>query len=267
MENRPKVSIITVCYNVKAELSETIESVASQTYNNIEYIVIDGGSKDGSLEIIRKNSKYITKWISESDYGIYDAMNKGINLASGEWILFMNAGDLFYNNRVIENIFSINYAANVGIVYGDVEFDFGSNRKYVKYFGNISNDNIANELCHQGLLTRATILKSIKYDTKYKICADRNSFIYIHKTGWIFKYVPVVFATFEIKEGISSSNPLLSFNEVAKINDYSKLSYKYIRGLIKAAYMYCLIHILPRGIYSTLRYWKLKKNPIFRTPY
>jgi len=96
MSSSPKVSIITVVYNGQKHLQEAMESVFVQDYPNIEYIVVDGGSTDGTLEIIRENESRIDRWISEPDRGIYDAMNKGIGMASGEIIGFLNADDLLY---------------------------------------------------------------------------------------------------------------------------------------------------------------------------
>lgn len=93
--NNPKVSVVTICYNSVQFIEKTIQSVLSQTYPNIEYIVIDGGSTDGTKEIIEKYSSRISYWCSEKDRGIYDAMNKGIRKATGEWINFMNSGDCF----------------------------------------------------------------------------------------------------------------------------------------------------------------------------
>jgi len=102
-----KISIITVCYNSVATLEKTIQSVFSQTYNNIEYIVVDGGSKDGTLEIIKKYERIITHWISEPDQGLYDAMNKGIKMATGDVVGLINSDDLFCDNQAIEKIMNI----------------------------------------------------------------------------------------------------------------------------------------------------------------
>lgn len=104
--HQPLVSIVTVCYNAADMLSKTIESVSAQSYENIEYIIIDGASTDGTKQIIQNNIEHIDKFISEKDNGIYDAMNKGTANSSGEWIIFMNAGDTFYDRDTIKDLFS-----------------------------------------------------------------------------------------------------------------------------------------------------------------
>ena len=99
-----KISIITVCYNSAATIEKTIQSVAAQTYKNIEYIVVDGNSKDTTVAIIKKHEAVITKWISEPDKGLYDAMNKGIEMTTGDIIGIINSDDTFYNNLVLEEV-------------------------------------------------------------------------------------------------------------------------------------------------------------------
>jgi glycosyltransferase involved in cell wall biosynthesis len=99
-----KISIITVCYNSAATIEKTIRSVGAQTYKNIEYIIVDGNSKDGTLDIIQKHEDKITKWISEPDKGLYDAMNKGIAMATGDIVGILNSDDTFHSNTVLEVI-------------------------------------------------------------------------------------------------------------------------------------------------------------------
>lgn len=119
MESNNKVSIITVCYNDKENLIKTIKSVLSQTYKNIEYIVIDGGSTDGTKEVLAQYEKDVSKYVSEKDRGIYDAMNKGIKMATGNWLNFMNAGDVFASNDVIEKIVSSGLMSESSFIYSD----------------------------------------------------------------------------------------------------------------------------------------------------
>lgn len=122
MENSIKISIITICYNSSKTIERTILSVLGQTYQNYEYIVIDGGSTDGTVDILRKYSRKIN-WISEPDNGIYDAMNKGIRISKGEWLNFMNAGDRFASNDVLEKIFSYEYPEDIKFLYSDTYFE------------------------------------------------------------------------------------------------------------------------------------------------
>lgn len=119
MAYKPKITVVTVCYNAAETIEKTILSVVGQTYNNIEYLIIDGGSKDDTLAIIKKYESNISKWISEPDKGIYDAMNKAIKMATGEWINFMNAGDCFATNDVLEKIFNDEIPNNVKFLYSD----------------------------------------------------------------------------------------------------------------------------------------------------
>jgi glycosyltransferase involved in cell wall biosynthesis len=112
-EKQPLITVVTVVRNGEKTLEETILSVINQTYSNIEYIIVDGASTDGTLDIIKKyEDNKIDYWISESDKGIYDAMNKGIDLATGEWINFMNVGDVFCDNKVLEEIVNIYFLSN-----------------------------------------------------------------------------------------------------------------------------------------------------------
>ena len=113
-----KVSIITVNFNNAVGLERTIESVVRQPKELYEYIIIDGGSTDGSVEIIKKYEQYVTYWTSEKDNGIYDAMNKAIDLLKGNWVNFMNAGDKFYNDNVLSNI-AKEIELNYGVIFGD----------------------------------------------------------------------------------------------------------------------------------------------------
>jgi len=119
--NNKKVilSVITVCYNNKEGLERTMKSVCSQTFKGKEWIVVDGGSTDGSLDFIKHHSALIDNYISEPDNGIYDAMNKGIKQANGEWIICMNAGDCFTDSNTLYSIFSHSIGKDIMAIYSD----------------------------------------------------------------------------------------------------------------------------------------------------
>ena len=113
-----KITIITVCYNAQTYIERTILSVINQSYSNIEYLVIDGNSIDCTLQIVRKYEDKITKIISEPDKGIYDAMNKGLQMATGDWVNFMNAGDSFYSKDILAKVFCQDYP-DKSVIWGD----------------------------------------------------------------------------------------------------------------------------------------------------
>jgi glycosyltransferase involved in cell wall biosynthesis len=115
-----KISIITVCYNSALTIADTLRSVREQTHGNIEYIVVDGGSTDGTLTIVAAEGKHVTKLISEKDNGIYDAMNKGIDLATGEVVGFINADDFYASNSVLADVVAIFEKNSVDSCYGDL---------------------------------------------------------------------------------------------------------------------------------------------------
>lgn len=117
--NNPFISIITICFNAADDLAKTAESVRKQTLKDYEYIVVDGGSKDNTLDVIKQNEDVITRWVSEPDKGIYDAMNKGIRMAEGEWLIMMNAGDIFANNGVLSKVFENPIPDDKTFLYGN----------------------------------------------------------------------------------------------------------------------------------------------------
>lgn len=157
MKSEPLVTVITVSYNCKEMIEKTILSVLSQTYPKIEYIIIDGGSTDGTLDIIRKYESRIDKWISEADNGIYDAMNKGISIASGKWLNFMNAGDVFYNNTVVADIFSLSISPEIAVLYSDVYRYSDDFKQKIVY----ENDRNIGTINHQATIYRKSL--HIKY--------------------------------------------------------------------------------------------------------
>jgi len=130
-----KVSIITVVYNNKNTIKDAIESVLNQTYKNIEYIIIDGASSDGTVEIIKSYGNKISKFISEPDNGIYDAMNKGIALATGDVVGILNSDDFYANNKVLERVVEVFKGCKCDSIYGDLVYvDKNDTDKIVRYW-------------------------------------------------------------------------------------------------------------------------------------
>jgi len=175
----PKISIITVCYNSEETLKDTLESVASQTYENIEYIVIDGGSKDGTLDLIEGFRARIDYMISERDKGIYDAMNKGIRAATGDFVGILNSDDVFANSGSIARIASsIREGGGVDAVYGDLIYvDRSDLNKKVRFYSSrffrTWKVRFGLMLPHPTFYARRELFDDLGfYKTDYRVAAD-----------------------------------------------------------------------------------------------
>lgn len=186
MKTTLKISVVTVCYNSVDTIEETMLSVLNQTYPNIEYIIIDGGSTDGTVDIINKYSDRLAYWVSEPDKGIYDAMNKGIAVATGDYINFMNAGDEFVDPYVVEAISSYLPDNLTAVVYGNsVSYD---GETYVERKpSQLKQMSIHGCFCHQAAFIGNL---QLHYDEKYQITADYALFAKLYfKYRWKFIYV------------------------------------------------------------------------------
>lgn len=193
------ISIITVTYNAENFVDKTLRSVSEQTYNNMEYLIVDGGSQDKTLEIVNKYSNNISKVISEKDRGIYDAMNKGLKIAHGDFVIFMGAGDVFYSENTIETV--VKYMVDKDAVYyGNAmmmplhKLHWGKFNKIKLGIGNI---------CHQTIFYPRCVYSKYKYDDRYRLFADyvlNISLFTTHK----FRYVPEIIAYYDIG-GLSAS--------------------------------------------------------------
>lgn len=225
----PLISIVTVSFNAVNEIENTILSVLSQSYRNIEYIVVDGGSTDGTIDLIKKYSDKIDVWISEQDNGVYDAMNKGIKIAHGEWVNFMNCGDFFYNEKVVERLFETPIACTDVIVFGNTEFVTQKGNCIVRY-GDMALHKYM-PACHQSIFCRRIELEKRPFDITYRIAADLDFFCHLefeHR----FKYVDIVVSVYNAIDGISTSNEIGTLKEILKITSSSKIDY-YIKYFIR----------------------------------
>ena len=170
----PKLSVITIVYNNVRDIERTVLSVLNQTYPNIEYLVIDGASSDGTLEILKKYEGRLAKLISEKDKGIYDAMNKGLALASGDYILFMNSGDELYASDTVENVFAS--APDADIYYGETEMydedwnSLGQRRHKAPETFSWKDFKYGMSISHQAIYIRRSLTEP--YDLQYKLSAD-----------------------------------------------------------------------------------------------
>lgn len=210
----PKLSIITVNLNNAAGLRKTIESVISQTYTDFECLIIDGGSTDGSVEIINEYDEKITYWVSEPDKGIYNAMNKGILQAKGEYCLFLNSGDWLLNENILNLVFSKNYIVDLICckVYNHIKYGHGTiqlpKEKLTFY------DFYIATLPHQSTFIKTKLFnENGLYDETLKILADWKFFIeavIIHHCSYITLDIET---TFFAPGGISSENYFININE------------------------------------------------------
>lgn len=210
----PFVTIITVVYNGLDVLEETILSVIGQSYPHFEYLLIDGGSTDGTLDIVHKYHDQIDYWKSEPDRGIYDAMNKGIAAANGEWIIFMNAGDRFAGPEVLSIFEERTFEAD--IIYGDAMVEYpGFSTLFKKY--PLPEMWKRMPFCHQATFVRASLMKAHGFDLRYKLSSDFNFLYQSYHTNIKFQYIDKVICHFDFKTGASKKQAFLSFKERKQI--------------------------------------------------
>ena len=171
---KPKLSVITVVYNNVKNVERTLLSVLNQTYTNIEYIIVDGLSTDGTLDILKKYKDKISRLISEKDEGIYDAMNKGLAVATGDYVLFMNSGDEIYSSDTVANLFAT--AEDADIYYGETEMidaggqSLGQRRHKAPGNLNMKSFKFGMSVSHQAIYIRRSLTRS--YNRKYELSAD-----------------------------------------------------------------------------------------------
>ena len=207
-ESLPLISIITVVYNGSAYLEQTIRSVLNQSYSNIEYVIIDGGSTDATLEIIKKYDKEIDYWVSEPDKGIYDAMNKGLKLVTGELVGIINSDD-WYEVNTVNNVVAIYQKdTTIGLIHGLLRY-WKDDQVYgivghAKAF--LTQDMISHPTC---FVNRDIYNKYGGFNCVFKIAADYDFMLKLNKEGVKFSFNEIVLSNFRmIGVSISNSNQL-----------------------------------------------------------
>lgn len=213
-----KLSVITINRNNAEGLRKTIESVVSQTFKDFQCIVIDGASTDGSIDVIKKFENAITYWISEPDTGIYNAMNKGIVKASGDYLLFLNSGDYLYNSDVLRKFIESDYDEDV--IYGNIRCDFGNGLEVRSYYGEVTLRTFVEEtINHSGcaFIKKELFDKYGLYDEKLKIVSDWKFFLVAIGLGTAsVRHVDYVISVFDTN-GISNNQVELASNEREKV--------------------------------------------------
>ncbi|GBC63749.1 glycosyltransferase [Desulfonema ishimotonii] len=216
---RPLFSIITVVLNGEKYLEKTIKSVISQTVDNIELIVIDGGSVDNTIQLIIRYEEYISYWVSEPDKGIYDAMNKAIKVCRGNYLLFLNCGDYLLNFKVLENVIKYMRDVSPDILYSDIYTDGKNDRELLTTKIESDFDLYRKTICHQAVFASKQVFETIgEFNTLYKICADREWLLRAVKAHkFELSYMNTPTSVFD-RHGVSSRQRIRLRLENMKIN-------------------------------------------------
>ncbi len=249
-----RLSIVTVCFNSEKTIQKCIESVLNAAENNFEYIIIDGKSSDLTLEIANsyvlpfrdKGIEY--KIISEEDTGIYNAMNKAVLVAQGDWILFLNSDDYLYDKNSLTELMSNSELDRYDVVYGDILVSF-DNQLMLQKPRDLKRlkSGIEMPFCHQATFTKASVLRRFGFDEKYIIISDIDSFLRMYEAGLDFFYIPKIIAVFS-NDGLSQTHRIESIYE-GKV-------------LLKSHNCYSLDRILDLNL--RLLWYKIKKIVPYR---
>ena len=215
-----KISIITVCFNSEKTIEKTIKSVCNQTYKNIEYIIIDGGSTDRTCEIIKKYLSHVSTFVSEPDKGIYDAMNKGLDKAIGDYVLFLGSDDQLMDKDVVSKVVTKINTENGDIFYGDVyrivrkDYYCGKFNRYKLAVKNIS---------HQAIFYPRFIYKKNRYNTDYRVFADYYYNIHLY-CRFKYTYIGICVSVFNDN---STSNVAVdpAFEDIRRIHIVNNLGF------------------------------------------
>ena len=271
-----KISVITVVFNDVANIRETIESFFSQTWKEKEYIIIDGGSTDGTVEVIREYTDKLAYWCSEKDNGIYDAMNKGIQHATGDWINFLNSGDIFATKDSLSNtIRNCCYIENADIIYGNsIEITKGDEMSK-EACNDISQMEFRPIFRHGSSLIKTCVQKQFLFDIYKKkdlgYSLDWNTIYSIYKAGKIFKKVDTYIQKYK-KDGISDNiHQSLKYNY--RITSQGKFSYKkkvfYYKESLKAFFtktkfyhwsIAFLMEYIVNDILPHIPFWSIRRH-------
>lgn len=217
----PKFSVITVCYNAEATIEDTIQSVISQTYHHVEYIIVDGASKDRTMDIVNRYREHIAIVVSERDKGLYDAMNKGIGLATGDYLCFLNAGDSFHEDDTLQQmVHSIHTPQLPDVLYGETELV--DHEGHFLRMRRLSAPEVLTWksfrqgmlVCHQAFFPRRDLV--MPYDLRYRFSADFDWCIKIMKKSKALHNTHLTLIDY-LAEGMTTRNHKASLKERFRI--------------------------------------------------
>lgn len=232
------ITVVTVCLNAEKYIEKTIQSVLKQLDVEVDYIIKDGGSLDATNSIIKneiaknQNDNILIKHIVSKDKGIYDAMNQALLQSQGEWIIFMNAGDSFYNEFVLRDTMKYLLEKSVAVVYGHTLIELDKNYSFVQIHSVTQLEKFFS-LGHQSCFVKTEIMKQYMFNTDYKIAADYDLFLKLHKDKKIFHAMNIIIASYN-REGISAQKSTLLYKEtyLIKNGNQGKISTFYYIGLV-----------------------------------
>lgn len=229
-----KLSIITIAYNNIVGLKDTYESIRRQTFRDFEWIIVDGGSTDGTKEFLREHDSEIAWWCSEPDKGVYNAQNKGTQHAQGEYSIYMNSGDSFFADDVLEHLFEKEY--DVDVVYGNWMLVYENGKRVLgrapeavdlAYF-------FYNNMCHQAMLIRTAIVKERPYDETFKIYADWEEWLALYVQGRKFERTNVTVCNFLVG-GLSTGDDASESLKAKRRAEIKRINDRYYHGQWKDA--------------------------------
>jgi len=254
-----KISIITVTFNAEDVLERTLQNIFQQTYPNLEIILIDGKSTDNTLKIIKKYENKIDFWLSEPDKGIYDAMNKGIQKVTGDWVNFMNAGDIFVSKQAIEKTFQ-NVPKNTDVVYGNYQISYQTFQKFKKVPADLQKFCQGMSLNHQSIFIKKAIIQDFLFNLKYSLAGDYEQLCRLIQANKKFHYSDVMIADFA-DGGASATQKIRYLKQVQEISTQFFPEFteneEHFRQLIQQTQrLEKLKSILPVSIFEGLMYLK-----------
>jgi glycosyltransferase involved in cell wall biosynthesis len=249
-----KISIITINFNNLHGLKETTKSVLGQTYLDKELIVIDGGSSDGSAEYIKEHKDSFAYSVSEKDNGIYNAMNKGVKQATGDYVIFMNSGDRFFYCDVLKDVFEGKKISS-DIVYGCTLCSPEPGKAFLRipHALDVMWKNRISAICHQSAFIKCSLMKEVGYDERYRLLGDYAFFYYCYQYGCSFQEVNKIISVYETI-GVSSNpmNRWQSYMETCMIHGQKANRYKYSFILLISSIKRIVKEILPTSLRKKL---------------